>query len=281
VKIAKEALRKAEIDGDSVLIVDTAGRLQIDDELMGELSEMKKALRPQEVLLVVDALTGQDAVNSATGFNEKIGIDGIIMTKFDGDSRGGAALSTKSITGKPIKLIGVGEKPSDLEEFHPDRMAGRILGMGDVLSLIEKAEEEFDEKEAMKLEEKMRKNAFTLNVFLDQTAKIKKMGGISTIASMIPGANKIKEEDVERGAKEFEAMEAIMRSMTEEEREEPNILNASRRKRIAYGSGQQVSQVNNLVARYEQAKKMMKQMSGKGGKRRMANMFGGNLPFDV
>jgi signal recognition particle subunit SRP54 len=281
VKIAKEALRKAEIDGASVLIVDTAGRLQIDDELMDELSEMKKALRPQEVLLVVDALTGQDAVNSATGFNEKIGIDGIIMTKFDGDSRGGAALSIKSVTGKPIKLIGVGEKPSDLEEFHPERIASRILGMGDVLTLIEKAEAEFDDEEAQKLEEKMRKNAFTLNDFLAQTGKIKKMGGISKVASMIPGANKVSEEDLERGANEFAVMEAIMLSMTEAEREDPKLLNASRRKRIAAGSGNQVSQVNNLVGRYEQAKKMMKQMSGKGGMKRMANMFGGNMPFDV
>jgi signal recognition particle subunit SRP54 len=273
VKIAKEALRKAEIDGASVLIVDTAGRLQIDEELMDELSEMKKALRPQEVLLVVDALTGQDAVNSASGFNEKIGIDGIIMTKFDGDSRGGAALSIKSVTGKPIKLIGVGEKPSDLEEFHPERIASRILGMGDVLTLIEKAEAEFDDEEAQRLEEKMRKNAFTLNDFLAQTGKIKKMGGISKVASMIPGANKVSEEDLEKGAKEFAVMEAIMLSMTEAEREDPKVLNASRRKRIAAGSGNQVSQVNNLVGRSEQAKKMMKQMSGKGGMKKMSEML--------
>ncbi|MDR0357617.1 MAG: signal recognition particle protein [Clostridiales Family XIII bacterium] len=277
VAIAERAAKEARVKGNDVLIVDTAGRLQIDEELMDELKEMKKALRPHEILLVVDAMTGQDAVNAAVGFNESLGVDGIIMTKLDGDSRGGAALSAKSVTGKPIKFIGAGEKLDALEAFHPDRMASRILGMGDVLTLIEKAQEDFDDEQAEALERKMRKNAFTLEDFLDQMSRIRKMGGIAKIIDMVPGmgvAGRVKDSDIERGERDFVKMEAIMQSMTPEERRNPAILNASRRKRIAEGSGQPVSMINSLVKRYEESRKMMKQFMG-GGKRgrRMPNMF--------
>jgi signal recognition particle subunit SRP54 len=275
VKIALEAKRKTEIEGNTVLILDTAGRLQIDEELMAELSKMKKELKPQEILLILDALTGQDALNSAKGFNDILGIDGIIMTKIDGDARGGAALSVRYETGKPIKFAGVGEKMSEFEEFHPDRIASRILGMGDMLSLIEKATEEYDEIEAEKLEKKIKKNAFTLDDFLSQTSKIKKMGGITGIISMFPGANKMNKEELERGEVEFKKMEAIASSMTKAERKDISLLNASRRKRIAAGSGQDVSAVNNLVGRYEQAKKMMKKMNTKGGMRELTKMIRG------
>ena len=252
----------------SVLIVDTAGRLQIDEALMEELATIKKAISPHEILLVVDALTGQDAVNAASGFNDKLGIDGIIMTKLDGDSRGGAALSVRKVTGKPIKYVGMGEKLNELEEFYPDRMAGRILGMGDMMSLIEKAEQQFDEKEAAKLEKKIRKNQFTLDDFLGQMGQIKKMGGISKLIGMIPGINQaaMQDVDLEKSEREFVQMEAIIRSMTKEEREDPSILNASRRKRISKGCGQPVSKINNLVKRYTEARKMMKSMMKPGAK---------------
>lgn len=278
VNIAKAALKEAELKGFNVMIVDTAGRLQIDQELMEELSEIKKAVKPQEILLVVDALTGQDAVNAAEGFNSKLGIDGIIMTKMDGDSRGGAALSTKKVTGKPIKFIGVSEKLDGLEPFHPQRMASRILGMGDMLSLIEKAQENYDDEKAAEQERKIRKNEFTLEDFLEQMAQVKQMGGLSKIMDLLPGMNKNanKNFDIDEGEREFSQMEAVILSMTFEERKNPNILNSSRRKRIAAGSGQPVSRVNTLVKRYDETKRMMKQFSG--GK--MNKKFrGGGLPF--
>ncbi len=264
--IALKARKEAERRGLDVLIVDTAGRLQIDSELMDELVRVKKAVKPHEILLVVDALTGQDAVNAAEGFNEALGIDGIIMTKMDGDSRGGAALSAKKVTGKPVKFIGVGEKTDALEPFHPERMASRILGMGDMLSLIEKAQETFDEEKAAKLEKKLKKNEFTLEDFLDQMGQITQMGGLGKMLGMLPGlgANKVSEEDIEKGEQEFKQMEAIIYSMTIEERRNPSLLNASRRKRIAAGSGQPVSKINNLIKKYEDTKKLMKQFSNPG-----------------
>ena len=273
VQIAAAAIKEAERKGNDVLIIDTAGRLQIDELLMDELARIKKSVKPHEILLVVDAMTGQDAVNAADGFNDALGIDGIIMTKLDGDTRGGAALSTKSITGRPIKFIGVGEKYDALEAFHPDRMASRILGMGDMLSLIEKAEESFSDAKAEELERKMRKNEFSLEDFLDQMAQIKKMGGIVKLLDMLPGVNR-KEVDLESGEKEFSQMEAIIQSMTRAERQNPSILNASRRKRISAGSGQPVYRINNLIKRYEDARKMMKQFV-KAPKRRKNKMFEG------
>ena len=274
-EIAKAAVHEAEVKGYNVLIVDTAGRLQIDEELMQELEDLKKNIRPHEILLVVDALTGQDAVNAAEGFNNRLGIDGIIMTKMDGDSRGGAALSTKKVTGRPIKFVGMGEKFDALEPFHPERMASRILGMGDVLSLIEKAQEDFDEKKAEELEQKIRKNKFTLEDFLEQMGQIRNMGGIAKILDMMPGMGRAKDEDIARGEKEFTQYEAIIQSMTKEERENPQILNASRRRRIAAGSGQSVQKINQLMKRYEEARKMMRQMMKPGKGNRMNRMFKG------
>ena len=261
--IALKARQEAERKGFDVLIVDTAGRLQIDEELMEELVRVKKAIKPHEILLVVDALTGQDAVNAAEGFNEKLGIDGIVMTKMDGDSRGGAALSAKKVTGKPVKFIGMGEKFDALEPFHPERMASRILGMGDMLSLIEKAQESYDEEKAAKLEKKIRKNEFTLEDFLDQMGEVQKMGGIGKMLEMLPGMNSrsVSDDEIEKSEKEFRQMEAIICSMTLEERRNPSLLNASRRKRIAAGSGQPVSKINSLIKKYEDAKKLMKQFS--------------------
>jgi signal recognition particle subunit SRP54 len=269
-KIAVEAKKEAEKKGYDVLIIDTAGRLQIDEALMDELEDIKKAVKPHEILLVVDALTGQDAVNVAAGFDEKLGIDGIIMTKMDGDSRGGAALSARKVTGKPIKFIGTGEKSDALEPFHPERMAGRILGMGDMLSLIEKAEAAFDKEQAEKLEKKIKKNQFTLEDFLDQMGQVKNMGGLGKIMEMLPGMNsaQMKNVDLEAGEKEFRQMEAIIQSMTIEERRDPSLLNASRRKRISAGCGLPVSKINNLIKKYEEAKKMMKRLSNPGALKR-------------
>lgn len=234
--------------------------MQIDEALMNELKTVKKAIRPHEILLVVDSLTGQDAVNIANGFNEALGVDGIIMTKMDGDSRGGAALSVKSVTGKPIKFMGTGEKYDALEVFHPDRIASRILGMGDVMSLIERAEEAFDEEESRRLEEKIRKNKFDLEDFLDQMKQVNKLGGIGKIIDMIPGisATDKKNIDLDKGKNELKKMESIILSMTIEERRNPGILNASRRKRIAAGSGQSVQAINQLIKKYEELKKMSK-----------------------
>ena len=260
--IALEAMQEAQKRGYNVLIVDTAGRLQIDEELMEELVRVKKAVKPHEILLVVDALTGQDAVNAAEGFNNKLGIDGIIMTKMDGDSRGGAALSAKKVTGRPIKFMGMGEKFDALEPFHPDRMASRILGMGDMLSLIEKAQENYDEAKAAKLEKKLKKNEFTLEDFLEQMGEVKNMGGIGKMLEMLPGmGGKVSDDDVEKSEKEFKQMEAIIQSMTPAERKDPTILNASRRKRIAAGCGQPVSKINSLIKKYDEARKLMKQIN--------------------
>ena len=262
-EIAIAARKEAERKGRDVLIVDTAGRLQIDEELMEELARVKKAVKPHEILLVVDALTGQDAVNAAEGFNEKLGIDGIIMTKMDGDSRGGAALSAKKVTGKPVKFVGMGEK---LEPFHPDRMAGRILGMGDMLSLIEKAQESYDDEQAAKLEKKLRKNEFTLEDYLEQMGQMQKMGGLGKMLEMMPGLGnkKVSDDEIEKGEKELKQMEAIIYSMTPAERRDPKILNASRRRRIAAGSGQPVSKINGLIKKYEDTKKLMKQFTNPG-----------------
>lgn len=261
--ITKAALEEAQRKGCNVLIVDTAGRLQIDEALMDELVQLKKGIRPHEILLAVDALTGQDAVNIAEGFNEKLGIDGIIMTKMDGDSRGGAALSTKMVTGKPIKFMGTGEKYNALEPFHPDRIASRILGMGDVMSLIEQAENAYTEEEAARMEAKFRKNQFDLNDFLEQMGQISKMGGIAKLIDMIPGISAAdkKQIDFEKGKKDLDRMKAIIQSMTNAERENPNILNASRRKRIAAGSGQTVQSINQLIKQFDEMKSMMKKFN--------------------
>ena len=276
-KIALAAIKEAERKGCNVLIVDTAGRLQIDEELMEELVRLKGAIKPHEILLVVDALTGQDAVNAAEGFNDRLGIDGIIMTKMDGDSRGGAALSAKKVTGRPVKFVGTGEKFDALEPFHPERMASRILGMGDMLTLIEKAQEDYDEQKAQELEKRLRKNQFTLEDFLEQMGQIRKMGGIGKLLGMMPGMNSraMQNVNVEQSERDFVQMEAIIQSMTREERENPSILNASRRKRIAAGSGQPVSTINQLVKRYDETRKMMKSFTGKGGAGRMNRMFRG------
>ena len=261
--IAKAALEEAQRKGCNVLIVDTAGRLQIDEALMEELVQLKKGIRPHEILLAVDALTGQDAVNIAEGFNEKLGVDGIIMTKMDGDSRGGAALSTKMVTGKPIKFMGTGEKYNALEPFHPDRIASRILGMGDVMSLIEQAENAYTEEETARMEAKFRKNQFDLNDFLEQMGQISKMGGIAKLIDMIPGISAAdkKQIDFEKGRKDLDRMKAIIQSMTNAERENPNILNASRRKRIAAGSGQTVQSINQLIKQFDEMKSMMKKFN--------------------
>lgn len=276
-KIALAAIKEAERKGCNVLIVDTAGRLQIDEELMEELVRLKGAIKPHEILLVVDALTGQDAVNAAEGFNDRLGIDGVIMTKMDGDSRGGAALSAKKVTGRPVKFVGTGEKFDALEPFHPERMASRILGMGDMLTLIEKAQEDYDEQKAQELEKRLRKNQFTLEDFLEQMGQIRKMGGIGKLLGMMPGMNSraMQNVNVEQSERDFVQMEAIIQSMTREERENPSILNASRRKRIAAGSGQPVSKINQLVKRYDETRKMMKSFTGKGGAGRMNRMFRG------
>ncbi|MBR5756618.1 MAG: signal recognition particle protein [Firmicutes bacterium] len=260
-KIAAAAKEEAEKKGLNVLIVDTAGRLHVDEALMDELIEVKKAVKPHEILLVVDAMTGQDAVTAATAFNDALGIDGIIMTKLDGDTRGGAALSVKSVTGKPIKFVGMGEKLDALEPFHPERMAQRILGMGDVMTLIEKAQESVDVEKAAALEKKLAKNKFDLEDFLDQFGQIRNMGGLGKMLSMMPGAGSVTEDQLDAGEKEFKSMEAIIQSMTKEERKDPSILNASRRKRIAAGSGTTVNKVNNLIKKYDEAKKLMKQMN--------------------
>lgn len=276
-KIAQAAIKEAERVGCNVLIVDTAGRLQIDEELMEELVRLKGAIKPHEILLVVDALTGQDAVNAAEGFNDRLGIDGIIMTKMDGDSRGGAALSAKKVTGRPVKFVGTGEKFDALEPFHPERMASRILGMGDMLTLIEKAQEDYDEQKAQELEKRLRKNQFTLEDFLEQMGQIRKMGGIGKLLGMMPGMNSkaMQNVNVEQSERDFVQMEAIIQSMTREERENPSILNASRRKRISAGSGQPVSKINQLVKRYDETRKMMKSFTGKGGAGRMNRLFRG------
>jgi signal recognition particle subunit SRP54 len=274
VDIAKAGIEYANKNGKDVVLIDTAGRLHIDEALMDELDNIKKSARPTEILLVVDSMTGQDAVNVAESFNEKLGIDGVILTKLDGDTRGGAALSVKAVTGKPIKFAGTGEKMDELEPFYPDRMASRILGMGDMLSLIEKAQANMDEKKAMELEKKMRTQSFTFEDFLDQLQQMKKMGPLSSLLEMIPGMNSAKMKGLQVDDKEMGRTEAIIHSMTKKERVDPNIINASRRKRIAAGSGTSIQEVNKLLKNFEQTKKMMKQFAGmekdiKKGKKKM------------
>ncbi|MGI6752264.1 MAG: signal recognition particle protein [Anaerovoracaceae bacterium] len=274
--IAEKACQEAQYKGYDVLILDTSGRLHIDEDLMDELVRIKEKTKPHEILLVVDALTGQDAVNAAEGFDKRLGIDGIIMTKLDGDTRGGAALSAKAVTGKPIKFIGVGEKMDALEAFHPERMASRILGMGDMLSLIEKAQEAYDDEQAAELEKKIRKNQFTLEDFLDQISQMKKMGGLAKILEMMPGINgkAMANVDMDQGEREMRHMEAIIQSMTLQERRDPSILNASRRRRISAGCGLPVSKINNLVKKYEETRKMMRQFAtGSKHKKRMFRGF--------
>ena len=272
VKTAKEAIEYARYYQRDVLIIDTAGRLHIDEELMDELDRIKAAVHPTEILLTVDAMTGQDAVTVAKTFDEKLDVTGVILTKLDGDTRGGAALSIKSVTGKPIKFSGIGEKLTDIEPFHPDRMASRILGMGDVLTLIEQASEAFDEHDAEKFARKGMSSKLTLEDFLDQMQSMKKMGGLRSMIGMLPGMSG-KDIDVDDNA--MKKPEAIIRSMTPKERRDPSILNASRRKRIAAGSGTTVQDVNTLIRQFEQAQQMMKQMMGARGKGRMRMRFPG------
>jgi len=276
VEIAKAGVEYAKKNGHDMVFIDTAGRLHIDEELMGELVKIKENVSPTEILLVVDAMLGQDAVNVAKTFNELLDITGVVLTKMDGDTRGGAALSVKYITGKPIKFIGTGEKLDALELFHPDRMASRILGMGDVLSLIEKAEAAYSEKNALELEKKMREQTFTLDDFLEQLYNLKKMGNLDQILAMMPGANTgaLKNAQIDEG--QMKKIEAIILSMTKQERTRPDIINGSRRKRIANGSGTSVEDVNKLLKQFDQMKKMMKQFSSMGKRRGFAGM---KLPF--
>lgn len=278
--IAKEAVDRAKYMLCDVLIVDTAGRMTVDPELMQELREINEVVHPNERLLVLDAMIGQEAVNIAEAFNDEIGVDGYVMTKLDGDARGGAALSIRKVTGKPIKLIGTGEKIDEFEPFYPDRMASRILGMGDVLSLIEKAEQALDEEKAQKAYEKLKKNRFDLNDLMDQMLEMKKMGPLQEVLGMLPGAGKLQTGDIDDSIVDKQI--AIMRSMTPKERENPKLLDASRRKRIAKGCGQDVAAVNRLIKQFNDMQKMMKQMRkmSRGQKRQLARMFGGNdLPF--
>lgn len=280
VDIAKAAVEHAKQMQHDLVIIDTAGRLHINEELMEELANIKGSVKPHEILLVVDSMTGQDAVNVAQSFNEKLGVDGIILTKLDGDTRGGAALSVKAVTGKPIKFIGMGEKLSDMETFFPDRMASRILGMGDVLSLIEKAQDAFDEKKAIELEKKMRTQQLTLEDFLDQMQQVKKMGPLNQILGMLPGVDTKALEglDTEDSEKKMKHSEAIIQSMTRKERQDPSIINSSRKKRIAAGSGTTVQEINQMLKQFEEMKKMMKLMTdmGKKGKKGMGKF---RMPF--
>ncbi len=261
VVVAKQAYNHAKDYGNDILILDTAGRLHIDEQLMKELTDIKATVPVSETLLVIDAMAGQDSVNVAKQFNETIGLDGVIITKMDGDTRGGSALSVKAVTGKPIKFVGTGEKLDDLESFHPDRMASRILGMGDVLTLIEKARDVQDRKAAEETAKKMMRNKFDMNDMLEQFQQVKKMGGISSMLSMMPGAGSLSGDDEERAEKELKRIEAIIRSMTKKEREKPSIIDAKRKRRIARGSGTQVQDVNRLLRQFEQMQKMMKQFT--------------------
>ena len=269
VKTAKQAIEYARSQGYDTVVLDTAGRLQIDDALMRELEDVKKSVEVTETLLVVDAMTGQEAVNVAQTFNERLDITGVILTKLDGDTRGGACLSIKAVTGKPIKFIGVGEKLTDLEPFYPDRMASRILGMGDVLSLIEKAQQAISEEEAKKMQQKMKENSFTLNDYLEQFSMMKKMGGAQAMLSMLPGAGKLKVNESDIDEKKIEHTKAIILSMTMAERENPAIIDSKRKRRIAAGSGRSVQEVNQLLKQFEQTKMLMKQLRGNKGRMRL------------
>lgn len=278
VQIAQAAIKEAKAQGKKILIVDTAGRLAVDEEMMNEIASLKEALKPSETLFVVDSMTGQDAVNTAKAFNDRLDFNGVVLTKLDGDTRGGAALSIRTVVDKPIKFVGTGEKMDALDLFHPDRMASRILGMGDVVSLVEKAQEAFDEDEARRLNKKLRKNQFTLDDFLSQLQQIKKMGSLKDLMGMIPGMGKaLKGIDIDDDS--FKPIEAIIQSMTAEERSNPDIINGSRRKRIANGSGTSIQQVNNLLKQFGDMRKMMKKMNQMGGNKRgmanLANLMGG------
>lgn len=271
VQIAKNAIKHAKQNSHNLVIVDTAGRLAIDEQMMNEISSVKSAINPHEILFVVDAMTGQDAVNTAKVFNDKLDFDGVVLTKLDGDTRGGAALTIKSVVNKPIKFVGIGEKMDAIDLFHPNRMADRILGMGDIVTLVEKAQEQFDVEEARKLQKKIAKNQFNFNDFLKQIQQIKKMGNVKDLMGMIPGLGKaIKETDLDDDA--FKGIEAIIFSMTPGERENPKILNGSRRKRIAIGAGTDIQEVNRLIKQFGETSKMMKMMTSGGG-RKMANMM--------
>ena len=272
VQIAKEAIQYARQHGHDMVFLDTAGRLHVDEALMEELKNIKATVKPNEIMLVVDAMTGQDAVNAAQSFNEWLDIDSVMLSKLDGDARGGAALSVRAITGKPIKFSGIGEKLEDIEAFHPDRMASRILGMGDMLTLIEKAEKAFDAKQAAKLEERLKSNKFTLQDFYDQMVQLKSMGSMQDILAQIPGGAGLK--NVQMDEKAMSRTEAIILSMTPKERENPNIIGASRKKRIAAGSGVKVEDVNRLLKSFDQMKSMMKQFSGPGAGKKMKRMRG-------
>ena len=268
VEIANHVIQQAKAKGNDVVIVDTAGRLAVDEEMMAEISNLKNAIQPNETLFVVDSMTGQDAVNTAKVFNDRLDFDGVILTKLDGDTRGGAALSVRTVVTKPIKFIGTGEKMEAIDVFHPERMADRILGMGDVVSLVERAQEQFDEEEARRLQKKIQKNKFDFNDFLNQIQQIKKMGNLKDLASMIPGVGKaIKDVDIDDNA--FKGIEAIIQSMTPKERTNPELLNTSRRQRIAKGSGTNIQEVNRLLKQFDQTRKMMKMVTGNG----MANMM--------
>ena len=273
VKIAKAAIRHAQQHGNDMVFLDTAGRLHVDEDLMNELKSIKKEVEPSEILLVVDAMTGQDAVNAAQSFNEWLDIDGVMLTKLDGDARGGAALSVRAVTGKPIKFIGTGEKLDLIEPFHPQRMASRILGMGDVLTLIEKAEQALDQKKAAELEQRLRQNKFTLADFYDQLVQIKSMGSMQDILGMLPGMGAMKNVQVDEKA--LGRIEAIILSMTPYERENPTCLNSSRKRRIALGCGQKVEDINRLLKQFDQMQQIMKQMNGKGKKRKLFGKMGG------
>ena len=277
VKIAKAAIRHAQQHGNDMVFLDTAGRLHVDEALMNELKSIKAEVQPSEILLVVDAMTGQDAVNAAQSFNEWLDIDGVMLTKLDGDARGGAALSVKAVTGKPIKFIGTGEKLDMIEPFHPERMASRILGMGDVLTLIEKAEQAIDQKKAAELEQRLRQNKFTLKDFYDQLVQLKSMGSMQDILGMLPGMGAMKDVKVDESA--LSRVEAIILSMTPHERENPMCLNSSRKRRIALGCGQKVEDINRLLKQFDQMQQMMKQMNGKGGKRKLLGKMGGFSGF--
>lgn len=281
VKIARAGIEHAVKHGDDMVFIDTAGRLHIDEDMMQELQDIKAAVQPHEILLVVDSMTGQDAVNVAQSFNDLLDITGVILTKLDGDTRGGAALSVRYVTGKPIKFVGTGEKLDTIEPFYPDRMASRILGMGDVLSLIEKAEIAYDQKKAAELEQKMRKSQFTLEDYLEQFGQIRKMGSMDQILSMLPGVNQSQMKDVKVDEKAIDRMEAIIRSMTPREREKPDIINPSRKRRIAAGSGTSVEEINRLLKQFDQTNKLMKQLSGNLLGRKAKKLLGkkGKLPF--
>ena len=273
VEIAHHAIAEAKAKGNDVVIIDTAGRLAIDEEMMNEIETLKNAVQPDETLFVVDSMTGQDAVNTAKEFNDRLDFDGVVLTKLDGDTRGGAALSIRSVVTKPIKFVGTGEKIEAIDAFHPSRMADRILGMGDIVSLVERAQEQYDEEEARRLQKKIQKNKFDFNDFLNQINQIKKMGNLKDLASMIPGVGKaIKDIDIDDNA--FKGIEAIIQSMTPKERTHPEILNTSRRQRIAKGSGTNIQEVNRLIKQFDQTRKMMKMVTG-GGMGKMAGMMKG------